>query len=790
MPANQRIGNNPAPYMKTSTGLFLNNGPYIGIVKSNTDPTRSGRIQVYLPAIGGSDPNDTNGWVTVSYASPYRGQTRQRSDLDLYIDKNSDTTTTEGYAENSFQSYGMWFTIPDLNCRVLCLFVNGDPSQGYWFACIGDSMDSHMIPAIGAVVAAADNDDPNGGYVFDPDTYATHKDLENYIEISDDSGSEIPYRLPVSEPVLMKQANSSPSTPNKVIMLPHVYQSRQLGIQGLAFDFIRGTTSASSTRECPSQVFGISTPGRLTSFANVEVSQEIVSEMQGVLSDTSGNNTSNTANTSTDNDALAKKLNCQYRTGGHQFVMDDGTIDGNDQGIRIRTTAGNEILMDDTNGQIYIINSTGNAWIELSPSGYIDIFGNSGFSVRSKGDINLHADSDVNINAGGAIKMHSGGSTKIDSGGTMAVRSTGAATVYSSGSMNIGTGGKALISGSGVDINCGSSPFNVKTSASHIPGTAGKVSDPGASSTESFTDTAQQSGTQAWWSGSGVSSVVSRLPAHEPWSDHEIDGIKTSAVVYEEAGSDGINRIQSGTTRTGVRGSKRGPNITQADIDAQVASGTICSLTLKETKAMLAAICRLESYIVSSPSNPGNKGRSMSTNPPKIGTNGKNYTNSGGTGIFSCNSGAYLGKYQFGAAALIQSGFMRAGSSGSSQGQKITNSANWKGIYGITSAEKFLSSIQAQEAAMMVYMNYLCKQIPSKLKSAMLSSSDGHAQIGAYLSIMHMLGNGAAQNYFVTHINTHTGVGTTRGISSDGNGQSASSRWPPVFSAVLSVKGK
>ena len=43
--------------------------PYIGIVKNNLDPTRSGRLQVYIPDFGG-DPDIAQNWRTVSYASP------------------------------------------------------------------------------------------------------------------------------------------------------------------------------------------------------------------------------------------------------------------------------------------------------------------------------------------------------------------------------------------------------------------------------------------------------------------------------------------------------------------------------------------------------------------------------------------------------------------------------------------------------------------------------------------------------------------------------------------------
>ena len=400
MSENKRIGSRPAPFMRTeNNGMFSSSGPFVGVIKNNIDPTCAGRLQVYIPQYGGPDENDPSNWLTVNYASPFRGQTRQRADLNWYIDSNVDSTTAEGaIQENSFQSYGFWFVPPDLNGRVLCFFAQGDPSQGYWTSCIQDSMDSHMVPAIGAVSAATSTTPGSGGYVWEPNKIPTHAMLQKYIQISDNGQTEIPYRLPVSEPVIINQAESNPSTPQIVLMVPQVYQTLQLGLQGLAFDFIRGSTSASSIRENPSQVFGISTPGRLTSFANTTLSQNILSRLTSFINGNQKNDPS-----------LATDLGCTYRTGGHQFVMDDGSVEGQDQGIRIRTTGGNEILLDDTNGQIYIINGPGTAWIELSPSGFIDVFSTKDFSIRSQGDINLHGDKNININAGKNLQIHADG---------------------------------------------------------------------------------------------------------------------------------------------------------------------------------------------------------------------------------------------------------------------------------------------------------------------------------------------------------------------------------------------
>ena len=132
----------------------------------------------------------------------------------------------------------------------------------------------------------------------------------------------------------------------------HKPMSNALKKQGLEKDLVRGLTSSGSMRESPSKVLGILTPGQ------------------------------------------------------HQFVMDDGDKDGNNKLIRLRTTNGTQILLDDANGNIYLITKNGKNWVELSDDGQIHLYGDSDINIRSKNNINLYADNDVNIEAGRSINMN------------------------------------------------------------------------------------------------------------------------------------------------------------------------------------------------------------------------------------------------------------------------------------------------------------------------------------------------------------------------------------------------
>jgi hypothetical protein len=729
MSENKRIGSRPASYMRTeNNGMFASPGPFIGIIKNNIDPTCAGRLQVYIPQYGGPDENDPGNWLTVSYASPFRGQTRQRADLNWYVDSHVDFSTTDGaIQENSFQSYGFWFVPPDLNGRVLCFVANGDPSQGYWTACIQDSMDAHMVPAIGAVPAAKTNNPGGGGYIWQPtgsNAIPTHTMLQSYIQISGNGQTEIPSRLPVSEPVITNQANSNPTTPLQVLMVPQVYQTLQLALQGLAFDFIRGSTSASSVRENPSQVFGISTPGRLTSFANVSLSQNILSRLTSLINSGQGQS-------SAEGQALAKALGCMYRTGGHQFVMDDGSVDGQDQGIRLRTTGGNEILMDDTNGQIYIINGPGTAWIELSPSGYIDVYSAKGFSVRSQGDINFHSDTDINFNAAGKLQLHADSDVQIDSGGSFTSRSTSGSTVYDKSSLQLGTGGGLTVSAKKGEFNMGSL-FSVQAASMQFPGKAGTVKDPGQLPPNKQIEVSKQSGSQAWWQNGTFKSITSRAPAHEPWPGHEINGIKTASVPQGNADGTPISRPQSGTTSSGVRGTTLGQSVNETDIATQPLTGPLCGLTVTQTQAFLAALGKIES--------------GWPKNQPGAGGTTAWQVSNGGTGYYAVNQLGFTGKYQFGGPALETFKFLKPGSSAhTTTANAINNPANWTGFMGCNNAVDFMNNGSAQEALIMAMMKANCRQLTTW---GILTSNSTPEEIAGYLGVCQLVGAGGCLTYY------------------------------------------
>lgn len=91
--------------------------------------------------------------------------------------------------------------------------------------------------------------------------------------------------------------------------------------------------------------------------------------------------------------------------GMHSLLMDDRAFNSR---VRIRTGAGHQIIMDDTNERIYISTNEGNNFIEMDSNGNIDCY--------SKRRISFHGEKDVNITAGETLRLMGKKSVHIQAG--------------------------------------------------------------------------------------------------------------------------------------------------------------------------------------------------------------------------------------------------------------------------------------------------------------------------------------------------------------------------------------
>ena len=352
-------------------------GIYIGRVIGHLDQTFMGGLNVSLlrANANGSDWDEIGQSLQCQYASPFAGQTPLHQ-------AGSDNTFA-----SSQQSYGFWAVPPDIGTKVIVLVVEGRKDFGFWMACVPDAFTNFTVP-----------DGRTSTYL-----------------------NELGQKLPVGE---YNKAITSPdgeTQPTKFIKPVNTDFVERLNRAGLITDDVRGLTTSGARRELPSTVFGMNTPGPFDKRTNAPLYQHGENETEFY----------------------------KARLGGSSIVMDDGddkflrkghpestpfeyadiekTTDTGDvtrpanELFRIRTRTGHQILLHNTEDLIYISNSKGSSWIEMSSNGKIDVYAQDSVSVHSENDINFTADRDINLTAMENMNISAGKELAVDAGGSYGV---------------------------------------------------------------------------------------------------------------------------------------------------------------------------------------------------------------------------------------------------------------------------------------------------------------------------------------------------------------------------------
>ena len=326
-------------------------GPYLATVKTAVDPLRMGRLGVNIPALTHTTDPKASQIIWCQYLSPFYGVKSLKA-----------TSKTNPYDfKATQQSYGMWAVPPDIDTTVLVIFAKGENTNAnaFWMGCVQDPMTNQMVPGNGSTdktrVAAGNTDfSQNKQELYGTDVVPAGEKNRNMFGPGDTISSADKWNYPIND-ILAKQ----------------------LELEGLIQDQIRGTTTSSARRETPSQVFGWNTPGRIRTDSEPK------------------NIGLNGAPVKVD------------RETGHSFVMDDGATDGTNQLTRLRTASGHQLLMHDTEGVVYLANGSGKAFIEMDRDGTISVYSDGGINMRSGRDFNVHSDMNINFHAKGAINFTS-----------------------------------------------------------------------------------------------------------------------------------------------------------------------------------------------------------------------------------------------------------------------------------------------------------------------------------------------------------------------------------------------
>lgn len=553
-------------------------GPFLAEVTNHLDPSYMGSLEVALVKGVPSSVKSQGETYVVRYCSPFAGNTSIRYEGPNSSDFN-----------DVQKSYGFWAVPPDIGSTVMVIFIDGDPQQGYWFGCVLDVFQNHMVPGIAASRQTAMTDEQRRKYGTD--------------------------YLPVAE--FNKKTNRLENpNPEKLAKPIHPFAERLLQ-QGLLHDLTRGVTSSSARREVPSQVYGISTPGPLDENGRkgkIGYEQETLAPIS--------------------------------RLGGTTFVMDDGDVNGQNELVRLRTRTGHQILLHNSQDLVYIANSRGTAWIELTSNGKIDIYAQDSVSIHTENDFNFRADRDINLEAGRnihvkagknmetnisgynyltvddhmkvvvaqtydetvgeTVKMTIGGAFNLGAEQGIVFNTEGGFDVAAESDIKLGTGGTLNLGASGNIIGTGSR-VHWNGPAAAAPTIVSAASIPPDLPVFSLPNRSVKAG---WSNGqfyktNDIKSIMQRVPTHEPWSQHENINIQqftpeATDVTLADRSSSGIapnpNTVAAGATTP--QQSANPPEVIPGTCDPSLAKD-INSASAKQGIDALKAACA--KYGVTSP---------------------------------------------------------------------------------------------------------------------------------------------------------------------------------------------
>lgn len=366
---------------------------------------------------------------------------------------------------------------PDLGTTVLCFFPQGRNADGFYFACVPDTFMMQTLP--------------------EPTLY------EGYI------GGEFNDNNPLRK--------TDKITNWKSQHRPVDFLTQQIvNDQGLYRDKVRGLNNSGYMRESPSEIIGISSKGRRIT----DQGKDFLKENSSAIKSLPNNS---------DAKIIKALLGPNNRRKGHSIALDDGDIDGNSNQIRLRTSTGHQILMNDTEGVIYVGNADGSVWIELGKSGTLDVYAQDSINFRSK-NLNFHADENIKFHSKGYTQIVSEQQLHLQSEDDLVLQSSADAgitsnafSVKASGSMNLSGGATSSIKSSGIMSVSGSI---VMLQGPSLGGKTAKPVRPQMKLDPKYDPTQQR---YILTRDSTITTTVDRLATHEPFVGH---GQKSTATGY------------------------------------------------------------------------------------------------------------------------------------------------------------------------------------------------------------------------------------------------------------------
>lgn len=458
----------------------------IGVVVDANDPQQMGRLRVLCPAFNDRKDSETKDIPWAEYVSPFAGEVQVGT-------RGSDDDQLAGPT-----AYGMW-AIPKVGAQALVMCVDGNPQHRVWMGCLYGQFSPHTMPH-GRFSYKDEAEQANEQRPFGP--------MDSYEGAIDPLHTNTQTAFP------------NPSTGD----VNHEYETRGADFQVAAVS--QRQISETLTQVSDDQDQPIPSGGNLP-----EMRQGY--QLSRLDPDQLVENNITDAN-------FDNMVTAIVSPGFHAISMDDRMENTR---MRVRTTSGHQIIMDDTNQRVYISTAKGNNWIEMDQEGNIDIYTSGKISAHAAKDINFTADGSFRVSAKRGIHLQSDKEIRLTAGEDISVK----------GSKNIrleaGTGLLAETISENINIKS-ASKINVQANSA-INVTAGedlKMSSSGATSFDAGGDFTIGAGGGGNWLATGpillkgslidlnganpsnpldvtASSpagafeafLTNRVPEHEPW---------------------------------------------------------------------------------------------------------------------------------------------------------------------------------------------------------------------------------------------------------------------------------
>lgn len=348
----------------TASGNF--NTVTIGYVVDTNDPRQMGRVRALCSAWGDTPDTKVKDLPWAMYVSPFAGMTIQNP-------RGSDLEPNPASI-----AYGSW-NIPKVGSYVIVGAIDGDPSLRYWSGCIQPESMTHTMPHGRYLWEESENGLPDGP--VDSGENPIEPLYSNMTEQFTDQDSKV---------------SGTPSDPRK--NMEWRTRGTDTQVSALAGQDVNSLNTVFTEIKDH-------TLGEFTTITQENGEDFLVRGPGYSISHIEGRKKFKTTGFNYDSHTYS------WTTPGfHSISMDDRFWNTR---MRLRTTSGNQVILDDTNERIYVSTAKGKTWVELDQVGNVDIYADRNVSVNAKGDINYSTEQTFRVKAKEGIHMHTDGEYRV-----------------------------------------------------------------------------------------------------------------------------------------------------------------------------------------------------------------------------------------------------------------------------------------------------------------------------------------------------------------------------------------